>query len=74
MPRSWARAVPVHARAEDRRLPATATRSEQGLYTVRLPARHRVGLGTDLSGAAGLVVLTGRCGFSIGACLRHAAT
>lgn len=73
MPRPWARAVPVHVRAEDRRLLAT-TSNEQGLYTMRLPARHRVGLGTDLSGAAGLVVLTGRCGFSIGACLRHAVT
>ena len=66
--------VALASRAEDGRLLATTTRNDQGVYTMRLPAQHSVGLSTDLSGAADLVVLTGRSGFSIGGCLRHATT
>lgn len=68
-----ARAVTVHARGEDGRLLGSTLSNDGGVFALRVPARHSVALGTDASGPAELVVLTGGADFSIGGCLRRAA-
>ncbi len=65
------RATRVHAFSENGRLVATATSSPQGVFQLKVPARHNVSVGLDAPGHESLRLLTGSSNVALGGCLRE---
>ena len=68
------RATRVHAYSDDGRLIASASSSPEGVFQLRVPARHSVTVRLDTADPEALDLLIGDNNVSVTACLRESST